>query len=103
MTPQTYYLKVLYHCTDFIGFSAYATNSQEPNEGDLVMFSSTHVNAGGGYDTSTSIFTCPTTGFYYIYFSLSSYIYDYSFVYENDCLVGIRMDGNIMVTVTSER
>ena len=96
-------MKAVYHCTDFIGFSAYATNSQEPNEGDLITFSSTHVNGGGGYDPSTSIFTCPTTGFYYIYFSLSSYIYDYNFVYENDCLVGIRMDGNIMVTVNSER
>ena len=95
------YLEVLYHCTDFIGFSAYAIDSQNLDEGDVVTFPYTHVNAGGGYNTNTSKFTCPTTGFYYMYFNFRVRIQDDTL--RDQCMIGIRMDGSIMVTVSPER
>ena len=94
------YLEVLYHCTDFIGFSAYAIDSQNLDEGDVVTFPYTHVNAGGGYNTNISTFTCPTTGFYYMYFNFRVRIQDDTL--RDQCMVGIRMDGSIMVTVSPE-
>ena len=86
------YLEVLYHCTDFVSFSAYKTGSQEPEDGDTVRFQNIYVNAGGGYNTDTSIFTCPTTGFYYIYFNVRVRL-------ENDCLVSLRMDDSVIASV----
>ena len=88
------YLEVLYHCTDFVSFSAYKTGSQEPEDGDTVRFQNIYVNAGGGYNTDTSIFTCPTTGFYYIYFNVRVRL-------ENDCLVSLRMDDSVIASVGS--
>ena len=94
------YLNFVYHCTDFVGFSAYATSTQYPDHGDVVEFPYTYVNAGGGYNTATSTFTCPTTGFYYIYFSVHVYIYDDNVSVFDECLIGIREDGSIMTAVS---
>ena len=94
------YLNFVYHCTDFVGFSAYATSTQYPDAGDVVEFRDTYVNAGGGYDTATSTFTCPTTGFYYIYFSVNVYVHDDSSSDDDTCYIGIRQDGSIMATVS---
>ena len=55
---------------DFIGYSAFSTQHQEPNFGERMYFAEVTLNAGGGYDSSTSIFTCPTSGFYYFYISI---------------------------------
>ena len=97
------YLKIFYHCTDFVGFSAYSTSHQDPNEGDVITFPSTSLNAGGVYNTTTSTFTCPTTGFYYIYFNVRLVIEDDSSSDHDDCYIGIRKDGRRMVTVSLER
>ena len=97
------YLKIFYHCTDFVGFSAYATSSQDPDDGDVVVFPYTYVNAGGGYSTATSTFTCPMTGFYYIYFNVHTLIEDDGSNERTFCMIGITMDGSIMTIVSSER
>ena len=96
------YLKVFYHCTDFVGFSAYATSDQYPDEGEVVTFPYIYVNAGGGYDTATSKFTCPTTGFYYIYFNVRTWLAEDgpSRSYWS-CTIGIRMDGSTPVSVST--
>ena len=86
------YLQVVHHCTDFVSFSAFMSSSQEPEDGDTVSFPYLYVNAGGGYNTTTSIFTCPTTGFYYIYFNVRVRL-------ENDCLVSLRMDDSVIASV----
>ena len=78
--------------TDFVGFSAYTTDDQDPDVGDIIRLPNVHLNAGGGYNTGTSIFTCPTTGFYYIYFNVRVRL-------ENDCLVSLRMDDSVIASV----
>ena len=87
--------------TDFVGFSAYTTDDQDPDVGDIIRLPNVHLNAGGGYNTGTSIFTCPTTGFYYIYFNMFLWMEDEGSSSRDDCRIGIRVDGTIMVTVRS--
>ena len=85
-------------CPDLITFSAYTTSNQEPDISDLVLFERVLVNTGGGYDESTSIFTCPTTGFYYVYYNLFLRL-DHTDYYQ--CDVQIRMGdfGDVMAEV----
>ena len=83
--------------TDFVGFSAYATDSsQTPAIGEVIEFPGVVTNAGGAYNPDTSTFTCPTTAYYYIYFSL--YIYLYNPDYYN-CHIDITMDDVMIVEV----
>ena len=90
------YVKFLYHCTDFVGFSAYATTTQYPNEGDIIQLPGVETNVGGGYDSSTSVFTCPMSGYYYIFSNIRINADDgYA-----PCFAGIRKDGTLMATVS---
>ena len=82
---------------DFIGFSVYSTSDQLPNIGDDVIFPGVTTNAGGGYSTDTSRFTCPVTGYYYFYFSLRTYLANGGY---DECLILILKDGSIMTSVT---
>ena len=99
------YSQIFYNCTgsakpaEFVGFSAYATHSQDANHDEIIRFPSTYVNAGDGYDTTTSIFTCPTTGFYYIYFSVNVATEDNGSGARDHCIIGIRKDGNMVIWV----
>ena len=89
------YVQFFYHCTDFVGFSAYATDWQHPNVGDIIPFDGVETNVGGGYDSSTSVFTCPQSGYYYIYFHVRINLVDG----QGACLVGIRRNGDLIATV----
>ena len=83
--------------TDFVGFSAYPTSgSQTPAAGDVIELSGGVTNAGGAYNPDTSTFTCPTTAYYYIYFSLNVHIYDPSYY---NCRIYIMMDDSMIVEV----
>ena len=50
--------------SNFITFSAYATAIRSYNDGQMVQFDSVVINMGAHYDPSTSVFTCPVSGYY---------------------------------------
>ena len=82
--------------TDFVGFSAYVTSTKFPESGDVIALPGVVTNAGGAYNPDTSTFTCPTTAYYYIYFSLYLEI---GYSYNDDCDIDITMDGGMVVEV----
>ena len=88
------YVKFIYHCTDFVACSACASALQEPNNGDIILFPGVETNQGGGYDNITSVFTCPQSGYYYIYFNVILRVEA-----SDHCDIEIRKDGDIVVTV----
>ena len=91
----------VYGFTEFVGFSAYATSgSQTPAAGDVIELSGVVTNAGGAYNPDTSTFTCPTTAYYYIYFSLNVHIYDPSYY---NCRIYIMMDDSMIVEVRHDK
>ena len=85
--------------TDFVGFSAYAIIYQSPAIGDIILLPNVVTNAGGAYNPITSTFTCPTTAYYYIYFSM--YLRLDSIYY--DCHIGIMMDDSMIVEVRHDK
>ena len=58
-----------------------------------MLFAGVTTNAGGGYDSTTSIFTCPTSAFYYVYLHL--YVGEAGF----DCWADINLNGDPVVEV----
>ena len=82
---------------DFVGFSAYATSPQEPNVGEHVLFAGVMTNVGVAYDSATSVFTCPTSAFYYIYIN----IYMLLDATTDICAVAVMLDDEIIVHVSS--
>ena len=55
-----------------VGFTAYASFDVGFNTLDNILFDVIVFNDGGGYDASTSVFTCPVSGLYL--FSLNVYV-----------------------------
>jgi len=58
-----------------VSFSAvrdygYSNFKEEVRAGTVLGFNKALVNIGGGYDTSTGVFTCPVAGTYYIRYDL---------------------------------
>ena len=47
-----------------VGFSTYATTSEQYSPGEVVVFSEVISNIGNRYDPNTSKFTCPYNGLY---------------------------------------
>ena len=92
--PLTLLMSVL--LTDFVGFSAYAISSGNPANGDIIELNGVVTNAGGAYNPDTSTFTCPTTAYYYIYFSLYVYLYDST---HKNCRIDVTMDDSMIVEV----
>ena len=88
-------LASLHPVTDFVGFSAYATNDQTPAANETILLPGVVTDAGDAYNPDTSIFTCPTTAYYYIYFSM--YLRLDSIYY--DCHIGIMMDDTLTAEV----
>ena len=83
---------------DFVAFAAYADEfSQEPDVGDRVYFGEVANNVGGGYDNETSIFICPSSAFYYVYFHLLLLVDDDGYDW---CRVDIVLNGIRAVTVS---
>ena len=91
--PHISHAVVHVYFTDFVGFSAYAINSQTPAIGDVIELPGVVTNAGGAYNPSTSTFTCPTTAYYYICFNL------YLNNNYRDCHIDITMDDSMIAMV----
>ena len=87
---------VLYFCTDFSGFSVFMVSTQYPNSGDILEFFGVNLNVGSGYGTDTHRYTCPTSGYYYFYYSLYADLLDSDNPY---CSIQITMDGTNLAAV----
>ena len=81
---------------DFVGFSAYSTVDQSPDNGIDLTFYLVISNEGSGYN-GASEFRCPISGFYNFFFALNVYI-DYNSNYDS-CRVDIMVGGEIKATV----
>lgn len=55
-----------------VHFTAFAPDDQSCNDGVIIQFPSVIDNIGGNYDESTSVFTCPLTGYYLFHVSILS-------------------------------
>ena len=77
-----------------VGFSAYVTSDQTPNEGETIRFEGVITNEGSHYNPGTSVFTCPTTGLYYFTFSIYAHL-------DSGQQVGVQLmhAGNAVVNV----
>ena len=62
-----------------------------------MLFAGVTTNAGGGYNSTTSIFTCPKTAFYYIYFHL--YLIMDDGADETYCRMDIKQDAGRVAEV----
>lgn len=82
--------------TDYVAFAAYATSHQSPADGVDLQFAGVLTNAGDGYDSATSRFTCPLTGYYYFYFNLYVAMDEPNYDF---CWVEMLMDETVMAEV----
>ena len=57
--------------TEAVGFSVFATEERNYNDGDIVIFDNIVSNFGGYFDLDSSIFVCPYSGIYW--FSVSCF------------------------------
>ena len=74
-----------------IAFSAYSTDPQIIEVGDVLQFPNFFINIGNAYSTNTSSFTCPYTGVYWFQAHLMSLGEDCSAVFVKDELELIGM------------
>ena len=81
--------------SDFIGFSVHTTSTQNPSDGQIILFDGVWTNVGSAYDSTTSIFTCPTSAYYYIYTHIRVGL---DSIYSA-CDFQIRLDDVVMVEV----
>ena len=56
---------------NYIGFTAHHSGNMGLSGGQTAAFDTALTNVGGGYDTNTGIFTCPTSGLYF--FGVATY------------------------------
>ena len=78
-----------------VAFTAYGTQVQEdmPSSGYVVQFPGVLSNSGG-YDAGSGVFTCPSTGIYYVWTN----IYFYNWLVEQvDGYFDIMKDGALVV------
>ena len=62
------------------------------------MFQKALTNVGGGYDVSSSTFTCPESGTYHVYFNVRLWM---DSGHHNECSIAIMLDGEIIAMVIS--
>ena len=55
-----------------VAFHAVKTSPQRLADGDVVTFDVLDVNLADGFNLTSSSFSCPVTGMYHFYFSLSN-------------------------------
>ena len=95
-TKQILHNKIL--VTDDVGFHAFATATELiPNDGP-VLFRGAAINTGYAYNTSTSTFTCPAQGLYFVYFNLNMMVEDF-----HGCDVDIMLNGERLAGVRTQQ
>ena len=76
---------------DTVGFHATSSTDQQLKytSGEQVLFQSAPINIGGGYNTSTSTFTCPAQGLYYVYINLNLMP---DMANDEKCYIGLKLN-----------
>merc|ERR1712243_417881 len=73
MMQENAFLKFLSGKTLGVYFNAYRTKAYDGGGEENLTFQGTYCNVGGGLDTDTGIFTCPTGGTYMFQFHIATH------------------------------
>merc|ERR1711915_459932 len=92
MLQENAFLKSLNGKTLGVYFNAYRTKAYDGGGEENLTFQGTYCNVGGGLDTDTGIFTCPTGGTYMFQFHIATHD-------NKKALLSIRKNGEEIASI----
>merc|ERR1712033_69532 len=92
MMQENAFLKSLSGKTLGVYFNAYRTKAYDGGGEENLTFQGTYCNVGGGLDTDTGIFTCPTGGTYMFQFHIATHD-------NKKALLSIRKNGEEIASI----
>merc|ERR1712098_257225 len=92
MMQENAFLKSLSGKTLGVYFNAYRTRAYDGGGEENLTFQGTYCNVGGGLDTDTGIFTCPTGGTYMFQFHIATHD-------NKKALLSIRKNGEEIASI----
>merc|ERR1712123_355186 len=92
MIQEDAFLKSLSGKTLGVYFNAYRTKAYDGGGEENLTFQGTYCNVGGGLDTDTGIFTCPTGGTYMFQFHIATHD-------NKKALLSIRKNGEEIASI----
>merc|ERR1712168_1092364 len=92
MLQENAFLKSLNSKTLGVYFNAYRTKAYDGGGEENLTFQGTYCNVGGGLDTDTGIFTCPTGGTYMFQFHIATHD-------NKKALLSIRKNGEEIASI----
>merc|ERR1712173_401429 len=92
MMQENAFLKSLSGKTLGVYFNAYRTKAYDGGGEENLTFQGTYCNVGGGLDTDTGIFTCPTGGTYMFQFHIATHD-------NKKALLSIRKNGEEVASI----
>merc|ERR1712183_791628 len=92
MMQENKFLKSLAGKTLGVYFNAYRTKAYDGGGEENLTFQGTYCNVGGGLDTDTGIFTCPTGGTYMFQFHIATHN-------NKKALLSIRKNGEEIASI----
>merc|ERR1712183_187117 len=92
MMQENAFLKSLLGKTLGVYFNAYRSKAYEGGGEENLTFNGTYCNVGGGLDTDTGIFTCPTGGTYMFQFHIATHD-------NKKVLLSIRKNGEEIASI----
>jgi len=92
MMQENKFLKSLSGKTLGVYFNAYRTKAYDGGGEENLTFQGTYCNVGGGLDTDTGIFTCPTGGTYMFQFHIATHD-------NKKALLSIRKNGEEIASI----
>merc|ERR1712119_224984 len=92
MMQENAFLKSLSGKTHGVYFNAYRTKAYDGGGEENLTFQGTYCNVGGGLDTDTGIFTCPTGGTYMFQFHIATHD-------NKKALLSIRKNGEEIASI----
>merc|ERR1712123_79287 len=92
MMQENKFLKSLAGKTLGVYFNAYRTKAYDGGGEENLTFQGTYCNVGGGLDTDTGIFTCPTGGTYMFQFHIATHD-------NKKALLSIRKNGGEIASI----
>merc|ERR1719382_156765 len=92
MMQENAYLRSLSGKTLGVYFNAYRSKAYDGGGEENLTFNGTYCNVGGGLDTDTGIFTCPTGGTYLFMFHIATHD-------NKKALLSIRKNGSEIASI----